>query len=293
MTTDRGRFQALTRLVGLQDAGGFTLPRELLDAAALPSRVGDLALPELPAYRIEQAADDVLSDLLADRPADLDGYAQRLADLAAARERYGLAQTIAANALEQAQSVAVNAAADMADRIITTCLRPAFEALQQDIAGHAKALDGHPLDDRSLITAPAKVRTAWSELRVHADQYGTLREARAAMNTAGLRVPEHDTGGEFATFQHPHRITGHTPGSTARAPRPEMPEDPVMRMLWLVGPAARGVPWLPTTREQDSAYLAVYGEGQAMRRTAAALAVATGARGSSATLRGSLPPEAA
>lgn len=279
MTSDRGRIQALHRLVDLQTPGAFTLPQELLTAADLPTKVSSLALPEIPDHSIESAADDVLRDLRAGQAPNLDGYAQRLADISSARQRYDVARTIVANAREHAQSMAVNTAADLADKVVTDVLRPVFEALLSEAADHAKTLDGHPLDDRSLVTAPAKVRSSWGKLRDLAEQYAALREARARACTAGLRIAQRDAANEFLIVQCPQVLTGHEPG-TGRAPRLDgltsptdrYPEDPVQLMLWCVGPGKRAGIWLPTVAEQDAAWQGVYGEQQQQRVNAAARA---------------------
>lgn len=278
MTSDRGRLQALTALIALQDVGGFSLPNDLLTAANLPTKVTETVVPQVQPYDIEQAADALLDDLAHNRTPDIEAHARRLVDISTAQARVDQAQLILRNAHEQAVAVAVNTAADLADRIITGHLQPALVDVLEQTSRHATALHAQPLDGRALLGAPAKVRTAWLAVQNLADRYTALRRARTLVNTVGLRVLEHDDANEFATFRDPHALTGYTP-STARPPQIDYPADPVDRMLWLVGPAAVGQPWLPTTNEQDAAWWNAYGDGVMQRQNAAVFAQQVGARG--------------
>lgn len=287
MTHDRGRLHALKTLIDLQGTGGFTLPPELLTAATLPEQVGAQTLPEPPVFGEQQAADAVLYDLQQGRTLDLDSYAAKVLDSQAAGQRRERSLQILQATRELAVTVAVNAAADFADHVVTTTLRPAFDDTLAQSARCATALHGHPLDHRALITAPAKVRTAWLELQGLADRYSAIRQARTAINTAGLRAAEHDGSGEFAHLHSPHTLTGYKLGA-GRPPRVDQPTDPVDLMLWLTSPGQAGKPWLPTMAEQDARWLEVYGDAQTMRRNAAVFGRSVGARGG-----GPLTPTAA
>lgn len=279
MTTDRGRLHALTTLLALREAGGFELPADVVTAAELLARVGAVTLPALPEYRIEQAADELLDALRIGRPVKLAEQADRLLEVTTAGARQQQAQMLVHNAAEQATHEAINTAADHAERIITAHLRPAFDALLAQAERHTAAMAGHPLEPQAIITAPAKVRTAWSELSALAACYGALREARRMTNTVAELQTAHDHAGEFAVLNNPHVLTGYVPGSTARPTQVDSPTEPVPLMLWLVGSAKPAGPWLPTVNEQDQAWWSAYGQGIEHRQALAVAARHPGAGG--------------
>jgi hypothetical protein len=275
MTTDRGQHTALTRLVDLQGAGGFTLPADLLAATDLPNKVRNLPVPEV-TDDLERVAADLFNDLRAGRPVDVEQHAARVAEADAARARREHAQTLLALAQQHAVTAAALAATDASTTVITDVLQPVYTDLLASISGHAKNLDGHPLDDRSLITAPDKVRKSWAALRDLAAQHTALRHAWDAARRMGGLEPQHDGRGDFVAFSNPFVLNGHKPDSTARPAVIEAPTDPVMHMLWLVGPAKPAQPWLPTVAEQDQRWLQVYGPSfEQRRRTAQALSFGT------------------
>ncbi len=279
MTTDRGRMQALKQLVEHQQAGGYTLPADVLKAYNLPQQVQALPLPQPDALAVDAAGAQVIAALGRDAVPDLAALARRMQDADASRNRYALAQRVQVEAAQQAQNQALSVGYDHADRIITTCLRDAHAAVLDTARRDAAALAGHdPADTRALVTAPTKVRTAWHNLHTTAEQYGTLRQAREWANTVGMRQPEHDEAGQFATFRDPRALFPDLPST---APLPPMPrfDDPLARLLWVVADGAAAEPWLPTTHEQDARWWDVYGQGVQNRRTGQALAAHVGARG--------------
>jgi len=280
MTTDRGRLHALTALIDNRVAAGYTLPPELLDAHALIRTASALPLPEHQPLHPDGAAGLAVADLLTGRTPDLGDLAERVHATERAGHRRQTAQMIYRAVVEQATNHTLVVAMDTADQTITEHLRPAFAAVLEQAARHVGTFTGQPLDHRALVTAPAKVRTAWAEMQTLADRHHLIRQARAQVNVAGLRTVQHDTSGEFAAFADPRALTGHPANAVTRAPRVETPSDPVDLMLWLAGPAAPARPWLPTVDEQDAAWLRTYSEGIDRRRTAAALAESVGARGS-------------
>jgi len=270
MTTNIGRMHALKTLTALQEPGGFTLPADLANAVAAVGQVDAIPLPDLPVYDIEQAASDVLADLAGGRTSDLAGYADKLSDVITAGTRRERAQTLVRIAHEQAVSSAVNTAADLADWIITTVLRPAFAHVLERTEQLAATLHGHPLDYRSLLDAPPKIRAAQRDLQTVADRYRGLRQARNLTNIAGLRAVQHDARGEFADLSDPHVLSGYQAGNTTgQPPRIDYPTDQAELMLWLVGAGKPAKPWLPTVDEQDERWQAAYGEAQRRRQVAA------------------------
>ncbi len=267
MTTERGRTQAIKALIPLQEPGNFTLPANLLTAHELPAKVRAVPLPSPEPYDVHSAANEMLHVLGSGETPDLAKLARRVSQTERATLDVMTAQRVAADALEQAEHVVLGVIGDTADRIITGCLRPAFEANLDEARKHSGALAGHPLDTRALVTAPAKVRTAWAAVGECANRYHVLREARHLVNVAGLRQVQHDTDGKFGTFERPAELfPGYDPSKPMRMPAFEFPSDPVDLMVWLVGPAAAARPWLPTAEQQDKAWLSLYGEAAEMRR---------------------------
>lgn len=116
----------------------------------------------------------------------------------------------------------------------------------------AGTLNGHPRDHRSLMTAPARVRSARSELQGLADRYQAVRQARHLAGLAAVQQIERDAEGQFVRFADPHTLAGVEPGKTPLS-RIDYPTDPIELMLWLFGPAKPGRPWLPTAEEQAPA----------------------------------------
>lgn len=270
MTSDRGRTQAVKTIIPLQEPGGFTLPADLLTALELPAKVRAVPLPSPEPFDTRNAADEMLHQLERGETPDLSELARRVSDTERARLDVMAAQRVAADALEQAESVVLGVVADGADRIVTDCLRPAFEANLDEARKHSGALAGQPLDPMALITAPAKTRAAWAAVGECTNRYRVLREAHRLVNAAGLRLVQHDTEGRFGTFERPAELfPGYEPGGSVRMPVPEFPSDPVDLMVWLVGPAAVARPWLPTAAQQDAAWQALYGEAAEMRRQTA------------------------
>jgi len=279
MTTERGRTHALTRLVEMREAGGFTLPAELLDAHALPAQVRAVPQPPLDAYTVQDAADELLHTLGRGETAGLAALAQSVRHADESGSATALGRRITVDALEHAENAAINTAADLADRVICDHLRPAFDETLGQVRRNRGALHGKPHDARALVTASAKARAAWSEVDACAGRYRILREARHLANVAGLRQAESDVQGMFATFAAPLVLTpGYSPGTSAAPPRIEFPADDIELMLWLTGDAAGAKPWLPTVSEQDAAWAAVFGEGVLTRQRAHRDALAIGAR---------------
>lgn len=275
ISTDRGRLIATKQLVALADSGGFTLPADLLTAVQAPARISALPLPDVDSYTATEAGVDLAADPTAER---LTALAERLADVERSRQHRNSAQLALTAAHEHAVAVVGNTVADLYGTV-SAALKQAHGEVLEDAERHASVLTGHDLSHRrAILTAPTKVRTAWLALEHLADRYRALHAARAKLNTAATRQPQHDGNGEFATLADPHALTGYKVGAS-RPLRVEQPDDTVDRMVWLVTTAKPGQPWLPTVDEQDARWTEVYSDAQTMRRNAQAFAQAVGARG--------------
>ena len=104
MTTNRGRTEAVKGLVLLQEPGGFSLPADLLTAHELPAKVRSVPLPSPAPFDVRNAADEMLHQLRGGTP-DLTELARRVSDNERASLDVMTAQRVAADALEQAESV--------------------------------------------------------------------------------------------------------------------------------------------------------------------------------------------
>jgi len=250
--------QALTALVESSEAAGYTLPPELLDAYRTYRRVREVKA-DIPApLDVDTVAARIVSAVAAgEDPGPLDA-ARNLDETTAARATAESAQRILGRATEQAAEAATNLAADLAERIITEHLRPAFEQVHDEAREVAAALDGYGLDAHTLIKAPAKARNAFLRLPELVNRKAAILDARKRVNAIGHRTPEHDAQGLFATFREPMRFFP-TWRHPARIPMLPFPEDATERLLWIVGPEAKAAePWLPTVAEQDAAWLAQF-----------------------------------
>lgn len=269
MTTERGRILALSRLVDHQEAGGYTLPTGVLDAYTAHQAAKAIAVPgQPPVLHPDDAAAGLVDDLLAGGDVDLDGAASALDGAREAARRVELAGQLHALIVERTGQLAASAAIGAADRVITDSLRPPYEQVLAEAAGHAERLGGHRLDGTGW-DAPTKVRTARRELAELADRLRALRDARQLVSTIAEAQPQHDVQHMFALLRRPQVLAPGWEPDARPLPRPDVPADPVAGLLWLVTVAQPAEPWLPTVGEQDSAWLAVFGESRQHRRSAA------------------------
>ncbi len=264
--TDRVQIRSLDQLVNNQEAGGYTLPTDLLDAHRTYRRVSQLTPPQQPAVSPETVAAELVTAAGEGQPVDVVAYAHRLAEADAERAAVERSRVVLLAANEQALDAAVSVAASLTEHTITTHLRPAFDTVLKEVRGIAATLSGHALDAHSLLSAPNKVRQAYLRLPELAARYSAIQNARRLVNTLGYQAPQHDASGLFSTFRRP--LAFH-PGWQPTSPVPALPfpSDPVERLLWLVGPEASAAePWLPTVAEQDAAWWGQFGEAIERRK---------------------------
>ncbi len=267
MTTEIGRTQCLRKLVELREAGGYDLPAAVVEAYELTKKVAALPIQSAAAFLHEDAAVAVLAAVgkgATPNLVDLGAQVRKAIEAATNTEH---ANRILATAREKADYSALAEMQRRADDVVVGNLRSAFEATLDTARRHAATLGSHPTDPGSIVTAPAKVRSAWSSLRDSAQQYRVLRQARQLANDAGLRVAEHDLQDQYATFRDPFGFFPERRGTSM--PMPPYPSSDVDLVLWLVvGVGAKAKPWLPTAQEQDQAWLDEYGEQSERRRVA-------------------------
>ncbi len=265
MTTYRARWNHLTTLIDRQQHGRYKLPADVLAAYAVPTAVQALTVPQPDEFRHDQAASQLVAAVTAGRDPDLPGLAERLSRVAVSQETAEHARRVHREAFEQARAAALATATDVADTIVTTVLRPAYNALLERVREDVARLDGTVLATTTLLAAPAKVRAAYGNLVTAGEQYAVLRAARYSCTFLTGAQPEYDTDHRHLEFRTPHKLF---PARGAHAPLPkiEAPADPVERLRWLVTTAAAGDPWLPTVAEQDAAWYTVNGQQFEARR---------------------------
>ncbi|CAN5787013.1 hypothetical protein BH18ACT2_BH18ACT2_08050 [soil metagenome] len=277
----RGQLGALRPLVESADAGGYTLPAELVDAWRTFEQVKALPLsPPAPAY-FEELAAGVVAAVAGGKTPDVVKAGRELHRAGDGVQAYAAGQRILAEAIEQAGTAAANVAADCADAIIGESLAPVLADIYENARGCGETLGGYDLDPKRLLGADRAVQDAYRELERLVARQSLIWEARKWANAVGFRRPEHDGGGMFLHFERPGEIPGWShaagrwPGLDKLAP-----VEPLARLLWLVAPeVAAAKPWLPTCAQQDERWLVEHADILEQQRAGVALAEHVGARG--------------
>jgi len=274
---------ALAKLVGNAEAGGYTLPPELVDAWQTVERVRaalDLGVPgSLP---IEDAAARVVAAVASGKTPDMLEVGREMHRLEGERQAHGHASRALAEAREQAAAAAVSIAVDMTERLISDHLPAALEDVYAKAKESAPALMG--FEKRPPYAAPAKAAKAYDDLTRLAERRSTIFAARDWVNFIGSRKPMHDGANMFGEFENAEILTPwwssqgvvRWPGLGGVAP-----EDAAVRLAWVVSDAvAPARPWLPTTVEQDERWWVMFGEKSERFAQSRRDAEAAGARGS-------------
>ncbi|MEJ7772524.1 MAG: hypothetical protein WKF51_11535 [Geodermatophilaceae bacterium] len=267
ITSDRGRLAALTNIVTWQEPGNYQLPEDVLKAAGVLAAAQALTVADPPAQRhLQDVASGVVDVLERGEPIDPAALAAQTTTARDLAAKLDMARSLIGLAIESAAQRAVASATAAADRIIVGCLQPAYEALLAEARQVAPALHGHDLaaGGWGATKKQQEARRILSEL---ADRHQLLRQARVTCIGLSGQLLQHDTQDQFALLREPQAFT---PGYTANRPlpRPDVPADPVAALRWLVSDGASGKPWLPTTSEQDQAWLSLFGAALDQRRAA-------------------------
>lgn len=221
----RGQLSALRPLVENAGAGAYTLPAELLDAWRRSEAVKALKLDDVAVVDIETVAARVVASVADGGQPGLTEAAHELCRAEAAIEVHAHAQRVYTTAVEQAATAAANVAADMTERIIVDYLRPAHEALLDEVRRCASAVEGYGLDLRSLLGAPKSARDAYNALSALVARRNVIFEARRWASNVGDRRPEHDSG-RFVEFENPHHLVpGYAVATSGRFPTSLGPDD--------------------------------------------------------------------
>ena len=270
----RAAINTLTHLIDSAEAGGWTLPADVLEAHHVYRQVSALDIEPPAGLDAFTAAAKVVTSVAADETVDLMVAARQLRDAEEERRAYDQAKLLLQVAADQAATTAGNLAADRTEVIITGHLAPALDDVHAQAREAAAALAGHALDGPSMAAAPTKVRSAYLALAGLVTRRQLIFTARRWINSVGYRVPKHDDAGLFAEFANPTALMpGWKPGMR---PTINAPEDPLERLLWVVSDqVAPAKPRLATVPEQDECWQAVFGEAQRQRQAAALSARAT------------------
>ena len=265
MRTDR-KSPAVAVFAGY-DAGHHGLPAELLDARAVLLQVDGAAHADLPPASESEAVEQLARQLAAADTETADATA--VLDLRRQREAYAVRSAIFSRAVGLAGGQLGQVVADLADVVITEHLAPVVAEVFAQLVQHARtleALDG--ADERALIAAPKPVRDAWLAVDLQAARYSAVRACRAHVLRLAGDVPEHDEAGHFAEISNPvdvwpEMVTSKRPLGQLIPPWPT--DSTRARLIWYATNDAR--PWCPTREEQETAWLAVFGERLERART--------------------------
>jgi len=113
-------------LVESADAGGYSLPAEVVDAWRVFEQVRALPLPAPPAADFEEVAAGVVAAVADGKPVDVVKAGTKLHRVGDEQQVHAMAQRVLVAAVEQAGVAAANVAADSTDVIITEHLAPAL-----------------------------------------------------------------------------------------------------------------------------------------------------------------------
>jgi len=254
-------------LIDSAEAGGWTLPVDVLEAHRVYKRVNELTLPAPASLDAFTAAAGIVDSVASGEPVDVMAAGRGLLDADGERQAYEKARHILQVAVDQAAQAAGNLAADLTEVIITDHLAVALDDVHAQAREAAEALKGFALDNPSMLAAPAKVRSAYLTLTGLVTRRQLLFTARRWANSIGFRVPEHDHAHMFAEFENP---TALMPGwKQGMRPSIDAPEDPIQRLLWVVSDeVAPAKPRLATVAEQDASWQEQFGEALEQRRVA-------------------------
>jgi hypothetical protein len=249
---------AIQEMITLGEAAGFKLPKEILDAYHVYLQTKSLMVEEPTPHRYDTLAARVIAAVVAGKQPDPLALAREYAKSHLEHGDYKAASMILAEAVEQASNNAVLVAADSTEPVSVDCLRPALKKIDDDLRQVAAVIQGHEFTATALLTAPQKVREAYAALPSLVAKRQAIFTARWKANLLGERLIEHDDNAIFANFEKPLAFDPNRT-STQRVQIPA-PTDPTAYALWAVSDAAAvGCPWLPTTAEQDKAWIDEFG----------------------------------
>jgi len=264
-------------LINFAEVGEFTLPEKLTEAYEVYQRVrahGDDFEP-FTLYHEKIAAADLVA--AAHRGVDLDLIELGRKFIASRDEgqAYDWSIIIMREALELSTEQAESIIDELADEIILEHLQPAHQSVLAEAVEVVTSIGAEPMNE--LLNSPRlaiydgrnerATRSALRQLAPLADRFAAILVARDRVNVAGgvnwstPRHLEYDLDHCFAYVAHPEALAeGWSLERTAPLPRPQIPTDPLERLVWFAITGQSAEPWLPTTAEQDGAWLSLFGD---------------------------------
>jgi hypothetical protein len=268
-------YEPLRGLRDLQNAAGFELPEDEAAALAVVDAAAALTLPDPPPMRhTSDAASQVVDDLVAGGDVDVLATAAELAANRKTAADIDEAQVLVGDVLTQAAERAVAVAHSHATAIIEETLSPVFDEALGEAKKSAEMLQSNglsPLEPTLVSESPsAKLRSAARRFRELAEQVNKLRTARFRACLVGDLTAADDTIGDFLVYRHPERLVpSWSPNGSAPLRVPKLPTDSVAALWSLTTTGMVAEPWLPSPRQCDEQWVAMFGEARARRGKAA------------------------
>jgi hypothetical protein len=269
------RPENVEKLINFAEVGEFTLPEKLTKAYAVYQRVRAHDLEPFTLYHEKNAAADLVA--AAYRGEDLDLIELGRAFIASQTEgrAYDWSIIILREALERATEDAEHIIDELADEIILQHLQPAHATVLAEAVEVVTAIGAAQITE--LINSPRlaiydgrherSVRSALRALAPLSDRFGAILAARDRVNIAGgvnwstPRHLEYDLDHCFAYVNKPQVLVEDWSLEVVTSlPRPEIPVDPMEKLVWFATTAQPAEPWLPTVSEQDAAWLSLFGD---------------------------------
>ncbi|MGI8680855.1 MAG: hypothetical protein ACR2JO_01715 [Mycobacteriales bacterium] len=249
------------------DAGHHGLPAELLDARAVLLRVDGAARADLPPASEAEAVEQLARQLAAADTATAD--AGPVLDLRRQQEAYAVRSAIYTRAVGLAAGQLNQTVADSVDDIITGYLAPVVAEIAADLAKYAPTIASlNGADERALLSAPRPVAAAWFKVDQLAARYAALQDCRSRVLTIAGDVAEHDLLGLYAELENTQELLPemlNTARPVSQLIRPWANLSTRERLVYFATNGGRL--WLPTRAQQETAWLAVFGERLERART--------------------------
>ena len=255
----QSKVAAVAKIVAHQEVGKYRLPDEIVAAFARRERVAATVVVEPASETVASAAVRFVESVAAGSPVDVLELGRVLHRADADARAAEMAHRVVQAATDLAAAELIELVEDRADEIIAGPLREAWSSLLDESRQAVADLAGYSLENlHALLTAPAKVRAAYTTLVELAQRRLTLWEVRRQVLHAASLAPALDVQNRFVEFRTPQAVNGWKlpapwPGV------PAAPTDALQRLVWLAtSPVAEAAtPWFPTPGEQDAAAAAI------------------------------------
>lgn len=238
-------------IVQLQEAGGFELPKAILDAHRRVEKATQLLASEPPVMEALAKEDEIVSRLLESSLSrkDVANIGTEIAEAQAAESAALVSQRILRRVVEHEEQIFATVTRDNAEAVIVKCLRPALAETLTEARTAAQVLRNYGAEPSAdqFLASPDQDREAYVRLQHAAQRYAGLRQAQRTLGLLGIRS-EFDTAGRFGELKNLFSVW---PSVAAGRSAPPWPADQVARLIWLTTSDAQ--PWMPTPSDQDHA----------------------------------------